>query len=175
MSTYVVPRISVNRIRASRLRDEGTAASLHQSVFHQLYQQMRGTDANSYKYLQVDQLPWNVQFAGEGSIDVGGPGREAFSTLGADLMSNATDLFILSPNGVNGVGLNRSTYLPSPSAVSSRSLSQLEWLGNMFGVALRTRQPLSLDLPPLVWKSLLDHPLDVSDLEAFDKLCSTLR
>lgn len=39
------------------------------------------------------------------------------------------------------------------------------------GIALRTRLPLGLDLPSTVWKSLLEQPLDVSDLESIDKLC----
>lgn len=50
-------------------------------------------------------------------------------------------------------------------------LSQFEFLGQLMGIALRTRLPLGLDLPSTVWKSLLDQPLDVSDLESIDKLC----
>jgi len=169
--TYAAPRVTVNRIRASRLREEGTSAALQGSVFHQLFQQMRSHPVANFRNLAVDQQVWNVQFLGEGSIDVGGPFRESVANLSADLMSANTNLFLLSPNGASSVGLNRSSYVPSPSASSTQQLAQLEWLGALFGVALRTKLPLTLDLPSTVWKSLLGTPLDVSDLEAFDKLC----
>jgi hypothetical protein len=39
------------------------------------------------------------------------------------------------------------------------------------GISLRTRHPLPLDLPPSLWKSLLNEPCDVNDLDAVDKLC----
>jgi hypothetical protein len=37
-SVYQAPRITVNRIRASRAREEGTSASEQHSVFHQIWQ-----------------------------------------------------------------------------------------------------------------------------------------
>jgi hypothetical protein len=86
---------------------------------------------------------------------VGGPFRESFTNLSADLMSANTNLFLLSPNGASSVGLNRSSYVPSPSASSTQQLAQLEWLGALFGVALRTKPPLALDLPSADWKSPL--------------------
>ena len=171
MTIYSAPRISVNRLRAGRLREEGRLAALQGSVFHQIYVQMRSQPVATFRNLVADQQVWNVQFQGEGSIDVGGPYRESSSNLCADLMSSNTDLFILCPNGVNGVGLNRSTYVPSPSAATTSQLQQFEWVGTLMGIALRTRLPLALDLPSAVWKSLLDQPLDLSDLESVDKLC----
>jgi hypothetical protein len=39
------------------------------------------------------------------------------------------------------------------------------------GIALRTQQPLTLDLSHLIWKKLLGDPVDQQDLEAIDKLC----
>jgi len=168
---YTAPRISVNRIRASRQREEGTSATLQGSVFHQIAAQMRAHPVSSYRLLIADQQVWNVQFAGEGSIDVGGPFRESVSNLCADLMSTNTDLFLLCPNGSSSVGLNRSSFVPSPSAASTAQLAQLEFVGQLMGIALRTRLPLALDLPSTVWKSLLGQPLDAGDLESFDKLC----
>lgn len=155
---YTAPRISVNRIRASRQREEGTSATLQGSVFHQIAAQMRAHPVSSYRLLIADQQVWNVQFAGEGSIDVGGPFRESVSNLCADLMSTNTDLFLLCPNGSSSVGLNRSSFVPSPSAASTAQLAQLEFVGQLMGIALRTRLPLALDLPSTVWKSLLGQP-----------------
>ena len=172
---YTAPRISVNRIRASRQREEGTSATLQGSVFHQIAAQMRAHPVSSYRLLVADQQVWNVQFAGEGSIDVGGPFRESVSNLCADLMSTNTDLFLLCPNGSSSVGLNRSSFVPSPSAASTAQLAQLEFVGQLMGIALRTRLPLALDLPSTVWKSLLGQPLDAGDLESFDSAPPDLR
>jgi len=40
----------------------------------------------------------------------------------------------------------------------------------LMGIALRTKSPLGLDVPSVVWKSLLNIRLDESDLEAIDRL-----
>lgn len=86
-------------------------------------------------------------------------------------LSLSLSRFFQCPNGVNGVGLNRSTYLPSPQASSSSQLQQFEFIGVLFGIAVRTSCPLALDLPSSLWKSLVDQSVDVTDLEAIDKLC----
>jgi len=44
-------------------------------------------------------------------------------------------------------------------------------VGALMGCSLRTKAPLSVDLPSIVWKQLLGQKVDVSDLEAVDKLC----
>jgi len=108
---------------------------------------------------------------GEGSIDVGGPYRESLTNICADLMSNATPLFIPSPNGKNTVGLNREKYVPNPSATSTLAMAMFEFVGALFGIAIRTKNPLPLDLPSMLWKAILGGKADVGDLEAIDKLC----
>jgi len=112
-----------------------------------------------------------VQFAGEASIDVGGPYRESLTNAVADLQSSATPLFILCPNGRNSVGLNREKWIIAPSANSSLHLSMFEFVGVLMGIALRTKQTLSFDLPSLIWKQILNERIDITDLEAIDKLC----
>jgi hypothetical protein len=111
-----------------------------------------------------------VQFAGEGSIDVGGPFRESVTNMCSDLMSNATPLFVRCPNGKNGVGLNREKFIPNVSATNSLHLQMYEFVGALMGIALRTKAPLPIDVPSVVWKLLLDQRVDVSDLEAIDRL-----
>lgn len=171
VSAYVAPRLQVNRIRAARLREEGTAAAARASLFHQLWAQMRNVNTDTFKLLRPDQQFWNVTFAGEGSIDVGGPARESVTELCSDLMSSATDLMIPAPNASNNIGLNRSSFVCAPNACSTMHLSQFEFIGTLMGISLRTRHPLPLDLPSSLWKSLLNEQLDVSDLESIDKLC----
>jgi hypothetical protein len=49
----------------------------------------------------------SVNFLGEGSIDVGGPYRDAITQMCGDLMSDTCSLFRRAPNRRNDVGLNR--------------------------------------------------------------------
>jgi len=46
-----------------------------------------------------------------------------------------------------------------------------EFVGVLMGIALRTKQTLSFDLPSLIWKQILNERIDITDLEAIDKLC----
>ena len=59
----------------------------------------------------------------------------------------------------------------NPSCTSALHTAQYEFIGALLGVALRTQQPLTLDLSNLIWKRLLNHSVDQNDLEAIDKLC----
>lgn len=127
--------------------------------------------ASSYVFFNPPQHTCSVDFAGEGSIDVGGPYREALTLACADLMSDATPLFIKSPNGVNNVGLNRELYIVNPAAKTSLALEMFEFVGVLFGIALRTKVAIPLDLPSIVWKLLLGDAGDESDVAAFDHLC----
>lgn len=40
--------------------------------------------------------------------------------------------------------------------------------GMLFGVAIRTKKPLALPLSPLIWKMIIEEPLNMSDLEEND-------
>ncbi len=44
-----------------------------------------------------------------------------------------------------------------------------EFLGALMGCSIRSRNFLNLDLPSIVWKSLVDAPLTRKDLENIDK------
>lgn len=59
----------------------------------------------------------------------------------------------------------------NPSATSPLHLAMLEFVGVLFGVALRTSFPLPLDLPPSLWKQVLGEQPSLADLEAVDKFC----
>eukprot|EP01065_Artemidia_motanka_P041975 TRINITY_DN5535_c0_g3_i1.p1 TRINITY_DN5535_c0_g3~~TRINITY_DN5535_c0_g3_i1.p1 ORF type:complete len:2316 (+),score=648.89 TRINITY_DN5535_c0_g3_i1:54-7001(+) len=114
---------------------------------------------------------WSVVFTGEGAEDVGGPFREHITEMCAELMSNATPFFIPSPNQRSSSGTHCDCFVPRPSACTDVHLRQYEFLGRLMGGALRSNEPLSLYLPPLVWKGIAGHPLEVSDLESVDQLC----
>jgi hypothetical protein len=44
-------------------------------------------------------------------------------------------------------------------------------MGRLMGIALLTRSPLPLDLPPLVWKKLVGDVVNVDDLRDVDYFC----
>lgn len=65
---------------------------------------------------------------------------------------------------MNDVGINREKWLPNP-AVGKLGLSaglhteMLGFLGRLMGVAVRSQEPLDLDLPSIVWKQLVRSPM----------------
>lgn len=65
---------------------------------------------------------------------------------------------------MNEVGINREKWLPNPAVGelgldSSVHGEMLEFLGRLMGVAIRSREPLDLDLPSIVWKQLVRSPI----------------
>jgi hypothetical protein len=168
-------RVTMNRIKAARARENvALAARLDpdglNSVFGQLFAQLRGTRYSALRGTPNEQL-FSVNFTGEGSVDVGGPYRECLTMAVSDLQSEATPLFVLCPNGRNSVGLSRDKWMIAPSKTSSTHLAMYEFVGVLMGIALRTKIALAFDFPSIVWKQLLGEPVEITDLEATDKLC----
>jgi hypothetical protein len=55
-----------------------------------------------------------------------------------------------------GVGeLGRDKWIPNPSAKSPFCMKMFEFVGKLLGIAIRSKNPLPLDLPVLFWKSLV--------------------
>lgn len=44
-----------------------------------------------------------------------------------------------------------------------------EFVGVLMGASIRTRNFLSLDLPSMIWKQLIDIPLEKQDLDNIDR------
>lgn len=93
-----------------------------------------------------------------------GPYRESFAEYCAELQSSALPLLIRCPNAVNDVGINREKWLPNPSIGDESTSAELQvemlgFLGRLMGVAVRSHQPLDLDLPSIVWKQLVRAPI----------------
>lgn len=164
-------KIIINRIKASRAKDAGSDPNGEKSIFGQVFSQLRSHKYSDFARCAKGTQLWNCSFAGEGSIDVGGPYRESISSSISDLQSDACPLFILCPNGKNSVGLNREKWIVNPSSASSLHLAMYEFVGVLIGIALRTKHTMGFDMPSIFWKSLLAHKVDIADLEAIDKLC----
>ena len=138
-------------------------------VLMQTYRQLRYVA--SVRLRQRDEMGWRVKFQGEGHHGYQGPYREAMSALCAELQSPQLQLFVPCANAVGLVGDNRDKFVPRPSACSDELLDTFYFVGQLMGVAMRTRNLLNLDLPSMVWKSLIGMELDEEDLKAIDFSC----
>jgi E3 ubiquitin-protein ligase HERC2 len=116
-----------------------------------------------------------VRFKGEGSIDAGGPYREAITEMCIELQSKTLSLFIPCPNFRNDIGVNREKWIINPAAVQASHLSMYEFVGKLFGIALRSGNHLNLDLPSLIWQELVGVKCSKKDLEYIDlSTCQTI-
>lgn len=93
-----------------------------------------------------------------------GPYRESFAEYCAELQSGALPVLIRCPNAVSDVGINREKWLPNPAVGREGSSAvphgeMLIFLGRLMGVAIRSQQPLDLDMPSIVWKQLVRSPI----------------
>jgi hypothetical protein len=134
-----------------------------------MYSQLSSMRSSAMRVM--DQQPWNVQYRQESGIDVGGLFRDSLTQVCAELQSPHLPLFIPCPNARHGVGITLDKFLPNRSCSAPIYLSMYEFVGKLMGVAVRCNNPLSLDLPSLVWKPLVGTPLDEGDLQAIDELC----
>jgi len=111
---------------------------------------------------------YNTIFVGEYAQDAGGPYRESFDLYAQDLQSDMLTLLIRVNNGKENVGLNREKWIPNPDATSTLDMEMFSFLGKLMGIAIRSKEYLSLNFPSLVWKKLINETLTVDDLEAID-------
>jgi len=87
------------------------------TIFGQVFQHIKKTGYSIFK-IGKDTAPFNVDYFGEGSIDVGGPYRDCITSMCQELQSTALPLLIPSPNQKNDGGLYREKWVLNPSANS---------------------------------------------------------
>jgi hypothetical protein len=83
-----------------------------------------------------------------------GPYRECISQLCRELQTaGLLPLLIPCPNQQqSGVGENREKFLLNPG---SNQFAMFEFFGKLMGIAIRSKNPLALDLPSMIWKPLV--------------------
>lgn len=161
--------VKVDRMRATRQARRGVAdVEGTESVFGQVFQQLGSVDPAELR--ENSSHVFQVKLRGEGAIDAGGPFREVMCLMCLELQSTTLPLLIPCPNRVNDTGYSREKWMLSPASVSLCALDMLEFLGRLMGIALRSGNTLSLDLPSLVWKGILSIPSDRQDLEVVDRV-----
>ena len=72
------------------------------------------------------------------------------------------------PNGLGSLGEHRDTWITSPSVHTDTHYKMLRFLGQLMGIALRTRLPMKLNLSSFVWKKLVGQEVTANDLKNFD-------
>jgi hypothetical protein len=106
------------------------------------------------------------------SIDQGGPYRDSVTRICADLCSTRLSLFILCPNGQASTGLNRDRWIPNvypPNrSISVEIKNQYHFVGQLMGMAIRTKEYLDVRFPTLLWKQLIHEEVTMEDIGAID-------
>jgi hypothetical protein len=112
---------------------------------------------------------FRVKFDGEGVDDYGGPYREVFFALTEELCSlnqnrKSIDCFLPllmpSPNWFHGVGsTERNSFLfkPTSSGTKEEHHSNLFFLGQVLGIAIRSQIYLKLPLASFTWDRLAEE------------------
>jgi len=157
-------------------------ASGDRTLFGQAYQILhlhRHSEENKYGDHDRDptrllvrwrQKAWRTVLQGMYADDYGGVYRDALDRMCREVQSSVLPLFIPCPNAREQIGENRNHFVPNPSATGSVELSMLTFLGRLMGLALRSGDVLSLDLPSLVWKALVGDAVNEEDVMAIDRL-----
>jgi len=173
-----IKTVEINRHQRAKALEKGSNRSkMAYSMFGQLRKSLSVLDARELRYAwlrptvpglnpETQRRCFYVKFKGEGVSDEGGPFREIFNDVIAELESSNLPLFIRVPNYHSAVGGNRESWLPNPGC---DKLDLFYFLGQLIGIALRCEIQLSLNLAPIVWKKLVGLPVHVGDLEAVDK------
>jgi hypothetical protein len=160
------PALEIDKSLAKRVREckepdiNGAA-----SYFGQAWRTFRGVPP---RILRNEERIFQPNF-GEGQLDTQDAYNEVIDEMCNELQSDFLPLCVPSPNAVHNLGDNRDTWMPNPSVDSALQINMFEFLGKLFGVAVRTKRPLKLALSPLFWKRLQRTQLEFQDLKIFDE------
>ena len=116
----------------------------------------------------MDWQIFEAKFAGEGSIDVGGPFRDTLANVMSELETETLPILIKTPNNRNNVGMNRECFMLNPASTSPIHSELFEFMGNFIGFSIRTKSAMNWHFPPSFWKQILEEPMTISDLEDYD-------
>lgn len=196
-----LPQVVLNRPKAVLARDKlDSETRLSYSVFGQSFDELHFLEPSSlrmgYTHPMDDgqERTFKVKFEGEGVDDYGGPYREFFSQIIEELQGLKTKeegdqdvscvlpLLLPSPNQRKGVGENQQHFVLNPGTVRSFSgsaplyVEMYNFLGQVIGIALRSRVHLALAFPSILWKVMVSSPLEWDDLSNFDdSVCAILK
>ena len=82
---------------------------------------------------------------------------------------NIWKLFIKSPNNKLNVGQQRDKYIPNSSLTNKESLQAFNTLGILIGICKNVFELIDLNLSIIVWKYLINEPINWSDIALIDQ------
>eukprot|EP01029_Cantina_marsupialis_P017936 TRINITY_DN4057_c0_g2_i2.p1 TRINITY_DN4057_c0_g2~~TRINITY_DN4057_c0_g2_i2.p1 ORF type:complete len:1511 (+),score=591.48 TRINITY_DN4057_c0_g2_i2:227-4759(+) len=161
------PVVTLDRNKAA-LHKESTRADNTgtKSLYGQLFQQLRVVPVSA---MRNSEKAWHTRFLGEYGDDYGGLYRETMTQICNELASESLPLLLQSPNGKEDRGLSRDSWIPNSAMQTPTATAMFAFLGQLFGVAVRTGNPLDLVFPSLIWKPLVGQEVTLQDLRAIDE------
>ncbi|CAF3449512.1 unnamed protein product [Rotaria socialis] len=147
------------------------AAHPEDTMFYQAYKQLKSNASRIFR-ISTDERAWKATYVGMFSNDQGGPYRDSVTRICADICSTRLLLFILCPNGRVNIGSNRDRWIPNvfpPNrSIPTDIKNQYRFVGQLMGMAIRTKQYLDVRFPILLWKQLIYEEATIEDIEAID-------
>jgi E3 ubiquitin-protein ligase HERC2 len=139
-------------------------------IFGQIFQHHKKDDSfkGAFKRNGTDSQMFSVSLAGEGSIDVGGPFREALTNVVMELETDALPLLIKTPNNRNDHGSSRDCFILNPASTTPTHSELFVFLGYFLGFSIRSQSAMDWHFPPIFWKQLLGEEVTLNDLEGLD-------
>eukprot|EP00468_Gymnochlora_sp_CCMP2014_P014014 CAMPEP_0167768550 /NCGR_PEP_ID=MMETSP0110_2-20121227/16736_1 /TAXON_ID=629695 /ORGANISM="Gymnochlora sp., Strain CCMP2014" /LENGTH=1288 /DNA_ID=CAMNT_0007657249 /DNA_START=12 /DNA_END=3878 /DNA_ORIENTATION=- len=167
--SFVLNRVALRR----RAEDTGTSGDFStNSQYAAAYRQLKDVSPHDLRPIRPGGtepfVAFEVKTEGENVVGLAGPYRQFFTEIANELMSEESPLLIPTPNRKYGTGDFRERFLFDPGAQSHQMLSMFDFLGRLFGVAIRTGTKIPLALAPLTWKVLVGEEVSLSDLKRVD-------
>jgi hypothetical protein len=155
-----------NNLNAVVDDDNKEELKIEESLFLQACEQAKEVDLAFFRSKKLPADPhvaFKVDFKGELVQGIGGPYRQFFSDISAELQNknfkNTKTLKLLFPTSNNQAsrGEFKDKYTVTPSYNTNTALNQYEFLGTLMGVCIRTGVHLTLDLCSLIWKKIVNY------------------
>ena len=136
-----------------------------ESIYIQAFDQAKDIDPAFFRSKKMPGDPhvgFKVEFKGELVVGIGGPYRQFFSDISAELQDldgkNKKLLKLLHPtsNNLSEKGEYKDKFCITPSYNSNSALLYYEYLGVLMGICIRTGVHLTLDLCSLTWKKIVN-------------------
>ncbi len=167
---YVGPGVALDVLAAGNVTmKRQTDHKARRTLFGQLYQSLRHKGGDMFK-IDVNQRAFRANYLGVGSIDAGGPYRDALENMSREIQSPALPMFVRTPNGRTDAGLNRDAFVPRTSSKGLLHAGLYRFFGRLCGLAIRSNNLMNLSFPSLVWKPLVGDPVLDGDVEAVDNI-----
>merc|ERR1719219_2781475 len=157
-------------VMVRRLSSGANSLNPTYSVFEQLANQV--VHNTKPADLLLPARAWKVQLIGEGADDAGGVFDDTIAECCKELKESTTvDAYLAqTPNGVAHIGNEQDRQILNSRLVRGEHMTRWKFLGILFGVAIRTKKPLNLNLSSIVWKQLCGYKLKFADIASANEL-----